>query len=69
MSAPRSCKSNSWGLCRTTSVTCSAFLFLVRCVMGLPAEVGDRIQTHLANCNFMVGCESCWFDDAQVVTI
>lgn len=34
--------------------------------MALPAEVGDRLHTNLANCNFMVGCESCWFDDEQV---
>lgn len=37
-----------------------------RCVMELPAEVGDRINTELANCNFMVDCEECWFDDEQV---
>lgn len=34
--------------------------------MALPAEVGDRITTHLANCNFMVDCHECWFDDEQV---
>eukprot|EP00903_Cladosiphon_okamuranus_P020889 g19182.t1 len=38
----------------------------VGCVMALPAEVGDRLQIGLANCNFMVGCESCWFDDEQL---
>lgn len=36
--------------------------------MALPAEVGDSVQIGLANCNFMVGCESCWFDDEQVYT-
>ena len=34
--------------------------------MALPAEVGDKTQIRLANCNFMVGCESCWFDDERV---
>lgn len=38
----------------------------VRCVMALPAEMGDKTNIRLANCNFMVGCESCWFDDEQV---
>ncbi|CAM9361361.1 unnamed protein product, partial [Ectocarpus sp. 12 AP-2014] len=38
----------------------------VGCVMELPAEVGDSINTQLANCNFMVDCEECWFDDEQL---
>ncbi|CAM9877744.1 unnamed protein product [Scytosiphon promiscuus] len=38
----------------------------VGCVMALPAEVGDRIKTRLANCNFMVDCHECWFDDEQL---
>eukprot|EP00752_Nemacystus_decipiens_P013634 g12087.t1 len=38
----------------------------VGCVMALPAEVGDNTQIRLAHCNFMVGCESCWFDDEQL---
>ncbi|CAN0284943.1 unnamed protein product [Ectocarpus sp. 6 AP-2014] len=38
----------------------------VGCVMELPAEVGDRINTELASCNFMVDCEECWFDDEQI---
>lgn len=48
-----------------TPSRCSHFS-LGRCVMALPAEIGDRIQLGLAKCNFMVGCESCWFDDEQV---
>ncbi|CAM9396635.1 unnamed protein product [Pylaiella littoralis] len=38
----------------------------IGCVMQLPTEVGDRIKVRLASCNFMVGCEACWFDDDQV---
>ncbi|CAM9314633.1 unnamed protein product, partial [Ectocarpus fasciculatus] len=38
----------------------------VGCVMELPAEVGGRINTQLANCNFMVDCEECWFDDERL---
>ncbi|CAM9155601.1 unnamed protein product, partial [Hapterophycus canaliculatus] len=38
----------------------------IGCVMALPAEVGDRIKTDLANCNFMMDCHECWFDDEQL---
>lgn len=39
---------------------------LVRCMMALTAELGDRIKLQLSHCNFMVGCEECWFNDDKV---
>lgn len=41
-------------------------LVLIRCVMALTAEIGDRMKANMSHCNFMVGCEECWFDDTQV---
>lgn len=43
-----------------------SFSPLCRCVIQLPTEIGGRLKTRLSNCNFMVGCEACWFDDDQV---
>lgn len=37
-----------------------------RCVMALPAELGERVKVILAHCNFMVDCIDCWFDDGKV---
>lgn len=35
-------------------------------MMALTAELGDRIKLQLSHCNFMVGCEECWFNDDKV---
>lgn len=39
-----------------------------RCVMTLPAELGDTVDVRLSRCNFTVGCEDCWFDDDKVTS-
>lgn len=50
----------------TGAVVFCAIMRMYRCVMALTAEIGDRMKANMAHCNFMVGCEECWFDDAQV---